>query len=93
MLGWFGPERDSIRSAYSGDLVMAQITIEIPDEIASRLSPYQERLPALISRWISVLEVSPSSSVELPSQSDSQVYQDIISFLLSQPDPQAILKL
>ena len=70
---------------------MAQITIEIPDEIASRLSPYQERLPALISRWVSVLEVSPSSSVELPSQSDSQVYQDIISFLLSQPDPQAIL--
>ena len=71
---------------------MAQITIEIPDEIASRLLPHQDRLPDLLSRWVSVLEVGPISSEGLPSQSASQVYQDVISFLLSQPDPQAILE-
>ena len=70
---------------------MAQITIEIPDEIASRLSPYQDRLPDLLGRWASRLEIIPEPDENVLSQPASQVHQDIVSFLLSQPDPQAIL--
>jgi hypothetical protein len=53
---------------------MTTITIEVPDSLAERLIPYQERLSEILA--IGLGELSP-----LPSE----VYQHILSFLAKNP--------
>lgn len=71
--------------------MMAQITLEISDELLSRLMPYQDRLPGILDRWITGLEALPKISEVSQPQSRWVLYQEIVDFLLTQPDPQAIL--
>lgn len=70
---------------------MAKITVEIPDELLPRLVPYQDRLPGLLNRWVTGLEVLPDVSGVAQPRSGWGLYQEIVDFLLTQPDPQAIL--
>ena len=68
---------------------VAQITIEVPDELLPRLTPYQNRLSSVLSRWVASQEVVSEHSPSGAERSD--IYREIIQFLLTQPDPQKIL--
>jgi len=65
---------------------MAQIPIEIPDKRLPRLEPYQNRLSGVLSRWVTVLE-TVSTAGNAPVSQISGVYQEILDFLLMQPEP------
>jgi len=69
---------------------VAQITIEIPDELLPRLEPHQNRLSSVLSRWVATLDTTPDSKKFASSQATG-VYQEIIDFLLTRPDPTTIL--
>lgn len=71
---------------------MAQLTIQIPDELASRLEPLRDRLPELLIQLIETSSKTPStvperlaSITELPS-----VYGEVLDFLIKRPTPQEI---
>lgn len=72
---------------------VAQLTIQIPDELAQRLEPLQSRLPELLwllldSDSIQTREQSKASTatIEIP-----QVYQEVLDFLIKRPTPEEIL--
>jgi hypothetical protein len=71
---------------------MAQLTIQIPDELASRLEPLRDRLPELLIQLIETSSKTPStvpeslaSIIEPPS-----VYAEVLDFLIKRPTPQEI---
>jgi hypothetical protein len=57
---------------------MAQITIEIPDELLPQLASRQGQLPAMIAQWL-----APTAA--------NLAYQEVLDFFLTQPTPAAIL--
>ncbi len=59
---------------------MPTITIEVPDSLAERLTPYQERLAEILALGLG--EMSP-----LPGQ----VYRYILEFLASDPNPEELI--
>ena len=68
---------------------MAHITIEIPDELAQRLAPFESNLSELFAKLL-----TPSRSESTPPQSLGEhngLYQEILDFLVSQPSPDQIL--
>ncbi len=59
---------------------MAQITIEIPDELLPQLEPVQNQLPMMIAQWL------------MPRRrSNHLAYQEVLDFFLTQPGPTEIL--
>lgn len=56
---------------------MATITIDVPDQLAEKLQPYQDRLTEVLA--LGIKELSP-----LPTQ----VYQYVLAFLASNPTPE-----
>jgi hypothetical protein len=59
---------------------MAQITIEIPDELLPQLGPLQNQLPTMIAQWLT------------PTRKSSHLaYQEVLDFFLTQPGPAEIL--
>lgn len=70
---------------------MAQLTLEIPDELATRLAPLQHQLPELLQHWA---EIQPTleSSLELVSPDDGPpaVYTEILDFFLDRPTLEAV---
>lgn len=74
---------------------MAQITIEVPDDFAQRLEPFQSQLSELFTRFMSATLLSKSS--EATSQpiaktaSPSTTYQEVLDFLISRPTSQQII--
>jgi hypothetical protein len=74
---------------------MAQITIDIPDDLAQRLAPYQSQFSDLFTRLIATtllnqqpLEPSIPASNLLDT---SSTYQEILDFLISQPTSNQII--
>ena len=73
---------------------MAELTIQVPDELAQRLQPFQNRLPELLS-WL-VETIVPVESVAnllpaVPIQADvPPVYSEVIDFLMTRPTPEQI---
>jgi hypothetical protein len=73
---------------------MVQITIEVSDELAQRLEPFQGQLSQLFTRHISTTlpGLAPSEldlsavAVEPPA-----TYQEVLDFLVSQPTSEQIL--
>jgi hypothetical protein len=63
---------------------MAQITIDISDELARRLEQFQAQLPQVIELGIQELQFQQTSA-------DFLIEQDIICLLASQPTPDQIL--
>ncbi|MBW4523509.1 MAG: hypothetical protein KME16_28210 [Scytolyngbya sp. HA4215-MV1] len=81
---------------------MAEITIQIPDELAHRLEPLRSQLPELLSQLLD----SDSSAVPpltVPSELHStlaatanlptipQAYLEVLDFLMTRPTPQNIV--
>ncbi len=74
---------------------MAQITIEVPDEFAQSLEPFQGQLSELFTRFVSAALLSGTSNVSsaIPVQSSSPpaTYQEVLDFLIGRPTSQQIV--
>ncbi|PYS54604.1 MAG: hypothetical protein DMF76_26815 [Acidobacteria bacterium] len=67
---------------------MTAITLEVPDELASRISAVRDRLPDLIS---TVLESGSRTSQGLKAAAMHPAYREMMDFLASSPSPQQII--
>ncbi|MBC7880461.1 MAG: hypothetical protein H7Y37_03945 [Anaerolineae bacterium] len=74
---------------------MAQLTIEISDDLAQRLAPFQNQLPELFARLIAMTlpdeHASPAGLpvahfAELPS-----MYSEVLDFLVTRPTSEQIV--
>ncbi|MEO1590258.1 MAG: hypothetical protein AAFU71_03085 [Cyanobacteria bacterium J06632_22] len=74
---------------------MAQITIDIPDDLAQQLAPYQSQFSDLFTRLIATTLLGQSETETNTSSvnhsSSSSTYQEILDFLISQPTSQQII--
>jgi hypothetical protein len=74
---------------------MAKITIDIPDDLAQRLAPYQSQFSDLFTRLIATTLLSqqpPEQSPPTPTlPNTSSTYQEILDFLISQPTSEQII--
>ncbi len=68
---------------------MAELVIQIPDELAQQLQPFQEQLPQLLAQLVAIASVSPFQGKQ--STAVSPVYNEILQFLLSRPTPTDIM--
>jgi hypothetical protein len=74
---------------------MAELTIQVPDELAQQLEPLQERLPVLLTRLVEAL--APRATVGdalalVSSPTDAPLaYAEVLDFLLHRPTPQDIV--
>jgi hypothetical protein len=81
----------SILDAGAVDIVMAELTIQISDELAARLEPLRNRLPELLNQLLGT--ESPSSvSPTINLQDAPQAYLEVLDFLMTRPTPQEIAK-
>lgn len=73
---------------------MAELSIQVPDELAQRLEPFRDRLPELLTRIVETLLPSSSLVELLPSASNSTdvpvAYAEVLDFLITRPTPQEI---
>lgn len=60
---------------------MTQITIEVPDALAERITAVRDRLPEILARGLDRRSFVPI-----------EVYRHILQFLASNPSPQALLR-
>jgi hypothetical protein len=65
---------------------MAQLTIQVPDELANRLQPILHRLPELLSQ---LLETNIPETLTL---NNPTTYTEVLDFLIKQPTPEQIAK-
>lgn len=72
---------------------MAELTIQIPDELAIKLEPFRNRLPELLSQLLvstnpsaEPLAISTANLQEIP-----QAYIEVLDFLITSPTPQDII--
>ena len=74
---------------------MAEFTISIPDTLAQRLEPLQDRLPELLSQLVEVLSpstISPDRLSLAAQPTDATLaYEEVLEFLLNRPTPEAIV--
>ena len=74
---------------------MAQIAIDIPDDLAQKLIPFQNQLSELFTRLIATPLLSQPSSAQSTAAPDllntSGVYQEILDFLISRPTSKQII--
>ncbi|MEG5015037.1 MULTISPECIES: hypothetical protein [unclassified Microcoleus] len=72
---------------------MATITLQIPDELAQRLEPLQNRLPELLWQLLELTKKPTTIEPEIttPSGEIPTVYQEILEFLIKSPIPQDIV--
>jgi hypothetical protein len=73
---------------------MAQLTIEISDELAQKLAPYQHQISEIFTRFVntSLIEKNPAN-LELPNNlsfTESPTYLEIIDFLVNRPTSEQI---
>lgn len=71
---------------------MAQLTIQIPDELAKRLEPLQNRLPELLLKILETNKFSTKTEPEIKADTTdiAAVYQEVLDFLIKRPTPEEI---
>jgi len=74
---------------------MAELTIHVPDELAQRLEPLQDRLPELLTRLVEAFSphaVSADMLSLVTNPTDAPLaYAEVLDFLLNRPTPEAII--
>lgn len=74
---------------------MAQITIDIPDDLAQQLAPYQSQFSDLFTRLIATPllgQPTPGQNTPAPNLlSTSGTYQEILDLLINQPTSEQII--
>ena len=74
---------------------MAELTIQVPDELAQRLQPLQNRLPELL-KWL--VESIPNGDRKdrvgsvFNTTTPPPAYAEVLDFLISRPTPEEIAK-
>ena len=72
---------------------MAELILDVPDELMQRLQPLQDRLPALLTLLVEAIssqaESSPLSAVQ--GTETPLAYAEVLDFLLTRPTPHDIL--
>lgn len=83
-----------MRSQHRSLKLMAQITIDIPDELAQQLAPFEGQLSDLFTRLVAspLLERSNQNSSNTELLNTSNTYQEILDFLISRPTSQQIIR-
>lgn len=66
---------------------MAELTIQISDELAQRLKPLQHQLPELLGQLVEAAPHPSSSGLEVKADSSAlpAVYQEVLDFLIKRP--------
>lgn len=71
---------------------MAQFTIEISDDLAQQLVPFQNQLSELFTRLITTtLPALSSSRLDLPTTELPPTYIEVLDFLVTRPTSKQIL--
>ena len=70
---------------------MATITLQIPDELAQRLEPLQNRLPELLWQLLDKNPTTIEPEINTHSGDIPAVYQEVLDFLIKSPIPQDIV--
>jgi hypothetical protein len=72
---------------------MAELTIQIPDELAQRLEPLQNRLPELLWRLLDIDNQLSTSQPTIQTETIdiAVVYQEVLDFLIKRPTPEEII--
>jgi hypothetical protein len=72
---------------------MAELTIQVSDELAQRLEPLQNRLPELLWQLLDVanLPTNISKTVQTEPTDIPLVYQEVLDFLIKRPTPEEII--
>ncbi|NER23627.1 MAG: hypothetical protein F6J96_23580 [Symploca sp. SIO1C2] len=72
---------------------MAQLTIQISDELAQRLEPLHHRLPELLWQLLDLVNLPTTSEPTVKTEATDipAVYQEVIDFLIQSPTPEDIL--
>jgi len=72
---------------------MVELTIQIPDELAQRLEPLQNRLPELLWRLLDIdhLQTNSQPAVLAETTDIVAVYQEVLDFLIKRPTPEEII--
>jgi len=72
---------------------MAELTIQIPDELAQRLEPLRNHLPELLSQLLDSTNPSSASLTIATAnrQETPQAYLEVLDFLVTCPTPQDII--
>lgn len=72
---------------------MATITLQIPDELAQRLEPLQNRLPELLWQLLELTKqpATIESAIATNTGELPTVYQEVLEFLIQSPTPQQIV--
>ena len=72
---------------------MAELTIKIPDVLARRLEPLQNRLPELLWRLLDVVNLPVNSQpiVKAETTDIPSVYLKVLDFLIKRPTPEEII--
>ncbi len=74
---------------------MAQITIDIPDELASQLTPYQSQFSELFTQLIAAPLLTDQNPTKNPQNGEHSaslnVYQEVLDFLISRPTSEQII--
>ncbi|HBE19256.1 MAG TPA: hypothetical protein DEG17_23985 [Cyanobacteria bacterium UBA11149] len=68
---------------------MAQLTIDIPDELLERLQPLKPQLPQLLWRLLESTNLLSSTNPDIhpPLADIPTVYQEVLDFLITSPTP------
>lgn len=71
---------------------MAELTIQVPDELASRLEPLRSRLPELLLQLLETTNPSweTYSDVKANPTDISPAYIEVLDFLINSPTPAEI---
>lgn len=69
---------------------MTTITLEVPDELAAKLAPMQQKLPGLLSQALE-LQAAEDLALEGSDEANQPVFQEALYFLTSRPTPEQIL--
>lgn len=70
---------------------MTTITLQVPDEVAARILPLQDRLPDLLSQAVEPLPIGQQANA-MHLSSAYPVFDEMISFLTSSPTPRQIVE-
>jgi hypothetical protein len=76
---------------------MAQLTIEIPDELAQRLAPYKNQISEIFANLVNTSSLLENLTDKLdlsgtPSRTELPTYLEIIDFLVNRPTSEQIAK-
>jgi hypothetical protein len=72
---------------------MAELTLEVPDELLQRLQPFQDRLPALLTLLVGATpsQTGGATPAEVHGTEPPLAYVEVLDFLLTRPTPHDIL--